>query len=415
MKEVSQQQTAMGPYRVLDMADASGVFCTKILAALGADVIKIEPPQGDPSRNIGPFYHDDPDPAKSLHWFLYNLNKKSITLDIETATGKDIFKRLIKTADFLVECFAPGYLDKLGLGYEVLGALNPRLIHTSITPFGATGPYSNFKSSNLACAAMSGHMFLVGDPDRAPVEMSTPVAYIQNGLEAAAATMVAFWYRQRTGKGQHLDVSVQESFMAQFLPQSMMWKSHGIIPGRGVAGTHIKGRPDNRGIFKCKDGYVLCHTSYGGGRKPLRDWLASENMAGDLFDKKWDNFFKGAAVTVEQKDEIDRLFQAFALNRTKEELMLEAQKRGIQVVKEHTVLDVIQDPQLAHREYFVKVEHPELNDSLMYQGAPYRSDVLPWQYNRRAPLLGEHNEEIYVNELGFTREQLAVLKEGGVI
>lgn len=415
MSKVDKEKLALAPYRVIDMADESGLFTTKILAALGADVIKIEPPGGDPTRSIGPFYHDEVDPEKSLHWFTYNLNKKSVTLNIECTSGQELFKQLVKTADFLVECFPAGYLDKLGLGFSTLNAINPRLIHVSISPFGDGGPYGDYKGTNLVCAAMSGHMYLVGDADRPPVELATPVAYIQNGLEASAATMVAFWYRQRTGKGQHLDVSVQESFAAQFLPQSQMWKSHGIIPGRGIAGTHIEGRPDNRGIFRCKDGYVLCHTSYGGGRVPLREWLASEGMAEDLFDKKWDAFFKGAPVTVEQKAQIDALFQAFAINRTKEDLMLQAQERGIQVVKEHTVKDVMEDPQLKERKYFVKVDHPELGEAITYAGAPFESDELSWKYYRRAPFIGEHNLEIYGKELGLSQQEMAILKEGGVI
>ncbi|MBI2859337.1 MAG: CoA transferase, partial [Chloroflexi bacterium] len=274
-----KQDPVMRPYRVLDLADESGVFATKILAALGADVIKIERPGGDPTRNIGPFYHDEPDPEKSLHWFTYNLNKRSITLDIETSAGQDLFRRLIKTSDFLVECFRPGYLEELGLGYADLSMLNPGLIHASVTPFGSGGPYGEFKGSPLVCAAMSGHMYLVGDPDRPPVEVATPVAYIQNGLETAAAMMVAFWHRQQTGKGQHIDVSVQESFAAQFLPLSTLWKSHGTIPRRNTTGPRITGRPPNVGIFRCKVGYVMCHTSYAGGRLALREWLAGEGMA----------------------------------------------------------------------------------------------------------------------------------------
>ncbi|MBI2859194.1 MAG: CoA transferase [Chloroflexi bacterium] len=413
--ESTGRTPVMKQYRVLDMADASGVFCTKIFGALGADVVKIEKPGGDASRATGPFWHDEPDPEKSLHWFTYNLNKKSITLNLESEDGRDLLRRLLKSSDFLVECFPPGYLQKLGLHYEELCKVNPSLIHVSITPFGPGGPYGDFKGSPLVCAAMSGHMFLVGDPDRPPVELSTPAAYIQNGLEAAAAMMVAFWYRQRTGIGQHIDVSVQESFAAQFLPLSTMWKAHGIIPGRSATGPRIEGRPPNVGIFKCSDGYVMCHASYSGGRLALRDWLATEKTVGDLFDSNWDAFFKGSPATVEQKAHIEALFQAFALDKTRAELMFEAQKRGIQCVSEQTVLDVIEDPHLEHRGYFVKVPHPELGEEITYQGAPYKCDSLPWEYRRRAPLIGEHNDEIYHGELGLSAGQLAELTSRGVI
>ncbi|MBI2957210.1 MAG: CoA transferase [Chloroflexi bacterium] len=413
--EDGEAESALGPYRVLDMADESGILCTKIFAALGADVIKVEPPGGDPARRLGPFYRDDANPEKSLHWFTYNLNKRSVTLNIENEAGQALFKRLVKTADFLVECFRPGYLDRLGLGYSELCKVNNRLIHVSVSPFGSGGPYGKFKGSPLVCAAMSGHMFLVGDPDRPPVELATPAAYIQNGVATAAAAMVAFWYRVRTGKGQHVDASVQESFAAQIHPVAMMWKCRGIIAQRGVTGARLAGRPDNRGIFKCRDGYVNCHTTYAGGRAALREWLAAEGMAGDLFNPRWSGFFKGEPVSEEQKACIDALFQAFAIDKTTKQLMHMAQEKGIQVARENTVLDVINDPQLREREYFVRVEHPELGDSILCQGAPYKCDELPWEYRRRAPFIGEHNKEIYQGELGLSPQEMAILLSEGAI
>ncbi len=416
MKNVVKQRMALAPYTVLDLTDESGAFCTKILAALGADVIKIEPPGGHRTRRIGPFYHDDPDPEKSLHWFTYNLSKKSITLNIECATGQDIFKRLVKIADFVVECFHPGYIDNLGLGYSTLNSINPRIIVTSITPFGASGPYHQFKGSSLVCSALSGSVYICGDKDRPPVQFTTPAAYLETGVQASAATMVAFWYRQQTGKGQHVDVSVQESFLAQRSAHAMFWKSRGVIPSRDVAGPYIPGVARYRTIFKCKDGYVLCHTTYARGRQPLREWLASEGMAGDLFDKKWDQIFlEGIPVTVEMKQHIDDVFGAFAISRSKDQIMLEAQKRGVQVAKVQTVPDVIEDEHLRQRGYFVEVEHPELNDTILFGGAPFKSVEMSWEYRRRAPLIGEHNQEIYGEKLGLSHQELVTLKEGGVI
>ena len=142
-----KEGSLLDPYRILDLSDEKGVLCGKVLADLGADVLKIEPPGGDPMRHIGPFYHDTPDPEKSLYWFTFNTSKRSITLDITKSDGQKIFKRLAKTADFVIECFSPGYLDRLGLGYSVLSELNPRLIMTSITPFGQSGPYRDYKAT----------------------------------------------------------------------------------------------------------------------------------------------------------------------------------------------------------------------------------------------------------------------------
>ncbi|MBI2859143.1 MAG: CoA transferase [Chloroflexi bacterium] len=406
----------MGPYRVLDLTDESGVFCTKILGALGADVIKVEPPEGHHTRRIGPFHHDDPDPEKSLHWLNYNLNKRSITLNIESATGRDIFRRLVRSADFVAECFPPGHMEKLGLGYTDLAALNPRLIHTSVTPWGATGPYSGFQGSDLVCTAMSGFMSMVGDPDRPPVTLSTPFAYIETGVHAAAATMVAHWYRKKTGKGQHIDVSVHESIMAQSIPYCMLWRGRKVLPTRGTAGATIPGLPSNRGIFKCKDGYVLCSTSYARSRKGLREWLAGEGMAEDLFDESWNSFFlEGAPVTFETKDRIEGIFARFATRHTMEELMRQGQERGIHIAKEPGIRDVMNDPHLDERKYFVEIEHPELKDNIVFAGSPFKSNEMAWSYRWRAPHIGEHNVEVYSEEMKMSREDLVVLRQGGII
>jgi crotonobetainyl-CoA:carnitine CoA-transferase CaiB-like acyl-CoA transferase len=416
MGQFDKDKLPLTPYRVLDLADDSGVYCTKILAALGADVIRVEAPGGDPTRRIGPFYHDEPDPEKSLHWFNYNLNKRSITLNINCATGQELFKKLVKTADFLVECFPPGYLDKIGLGYKVLHAINPKLVHTSITPFGSNGPYKDLKGTNLVCTAMSGFLYTTGDADRPPVQMATPTAYIENGLHAASATMVAFTYRQRTGKGQHVDVAVRESIMAQFINPGFVWKGEGVIPTRDATGVKLPGKPTNRGVAKCKDGYVIYHTGHFSTRQALREWMASKGMAGDLMDAKWDPIFlKGAPVTIELRQKVDKLFAAFALDFTKQEMMMGAQKRGAQVARESTISDLLDDPHLKEREYFIMVKHPELGTSIPYGGSPFKSDGMSWGYWRRAPFIGENNQDIYCKELDFTPEELAALKEGGVV
>jgi benzylsuccinate CoA-transferase BbsE subunit/naphthyl-2-methylsuccinate CoA transferase subunit len=416
MKNREEQRLSLAPYRVLDLTDESGVFCTKILAGLGADVIRVEPPDGDPTRHIGPFYHDEPDPEKSLHWFTYNLSKRSVTLNLKCTTGQDLFKRLLSTTDFLVECFRPGYLDELGLGYSQLRSINSRIIHTTITPFGATGPYSQFKGSNLVCLAMSGFLYTIGDSDREPVEAAVPLAYIETGVHASAAIIVALWHRHRTGKGQHIDVSARESIIPQMLSPGTLWKCNGVMPTRGIAGPHMEGRPNNRGVAKCKDGYVLYHPVHASTRQALRELLGTKGGAAELLDKKWDNIFiDGAPMTVEMKDRVDSYFHAFALNHTKDELMVEAQTRRAQVVKEQTVADVVDDPALKERGYFSQVEHPELNDTITYSGSPFKADEMTWQHWRRAPLIGEHNQEIYIGELGLSQQELVTLKEGGVI
>ncbi len=176
--------TLLGPFRVLDLTDDRGYLCGRMLGDMGADIIKIEPPQGDPGRSIGPFYQDIPHPEKSLYWYAYNLNKRGITINLETADGRELFQRLAAGADFIIESYSPGYLQELGLGYNTLSRNNPRLIMTSISMCGQTGPRSDLRPSDLVASALGGGMFVTGDSDRSPVHISIPQAFLQGGEEA---------------------------------------------------------------------------------------------------------------------------------------------------------------------------------------------------------------------------------------
>jgi crotonobetainyl-CoA:carnitine CoA-transferase CaiB-like acyl-CoA transferase len=200
----------LSAYRVLDLTNQNGYLCGKMLGDMGADVIKIESPRGDSGRKTGPFYQQIPDQEKSLYWFAYNLNKRGITLDIETTDGRQILSRLIKKADFIIESFDPGYMDSLGLSWEKIHEINPRIVMTSITPFGQTGPYKDFKGSDLVVMAMSGLMYITGNPDSAPLRISFPQAFLLASAHAAASSMIAHYYRETSGEGQHVDVSAQE-------------------------------------------------------------------------------------------------------------------------------------------------------------------------------------------------------------
>ena len=172
MADTEKTDTMLSPYRVLDLTDEKGQLTGKLFGDLGADVIKVEKPGGDPSRNLGPFYHDEVDPEKSLNWFAFNTSKRGITLDIEKSEGQELFKKLVKTADFVIESFPPGYMDNLGLGYSDLEKVNPGIIMAAITPFGQTGPYRDLKAPDIVLWAMGGRMFAIGDADRPPLRMS---------------------------------------------------------------------------------------------------------------------------------------------------------------------------------------------------------------------------------------------------
>lgn len=387
----------LSPYRVLDLTRGDDHFCGKILADLGADVVKIEPPGGDPTRNIGPFYHDIPDPEHSLTWWAFNTNKLGITMDIETAEGKEAFKRLASHAHFVIESFAPGYLDNSGLGYSALSQLNPGLILISITPFGQTGPYKDLKAPDIVLMAMGGQMFGAGDPDRPPVRLSIPQAYSLAGAHAAVAGMIALNYRMRTGLGQHIDVSAQAAVARLLALEFSLWEfNRELSPREGAL------RPVGKGlkfriVWPCKDGTVTFRFGIAGhlrGVLPLVSWMIAEGRAGLLEKVDWDSLKNPTSLTKEIES-WQGVFADFFLLHTKEELYEGALQRHIPLFPVSTLQDIIHDKQLTDRHYWATVEHPNLDASFTYPGATAKISLTPWQIQRRAPLLGEHNQEVF--------------------
>ena len=201
MSELSRSEGALDGVRVLDAAGPMGVYCGKLLADLGADVIKVEPPGGDPMRSRGPFYHDEAHPEKSLYFYLFNTNKRSVTLDLESADGRSVFRRLVEGADILLETHPPGYLEALGLWFDALASVNPGLIMTSITPYGRTGPYRDYKSSDLVGSAMGGLTNMVGAPGERPAWTLSEIAYHHVNINASSATLIALYHKDLTGEG----------------------------------------------------------------------------------------------------------------------------------------------------------------------------------------------------------------------
>jgi crotonobetainyl-CoA:carnitine CoA-transferase CaiB-like acyl-CoA transferase len=397
-------------YRVLDLADEKGFFCGKLMGDLGADVIKIEKPGGDPSRNIGPFYHDEPDPEKSLLWWAFNTSKRGITLDIETTDGKETFKKLVKSADFVIESFPAGHMDKLGLGYSALESLNPGIIMVSITPFGQTGPYKDYKTSDIVSWALGGYMYLWGDTDRPPVRISHhSQAYLHASGEAAIGAMIALTHRQLTGCGQHVDVSIQAA-VARFSYRSVLtWNVQKTIQHRG--GGLIYYRPDVRvtSVWPCKDGYVLW-TYPGGARtnqsKTLVGWMDDEGMADAYIkDFDWSKFDQNSA-TQEVLDHLAEPTHKFFMTHTKAELLEGAVQHRITLFPVSTTSDLVDSIQLSARGYWVELEHPELGTTITYPGAFARTTEAPPRVSRRAPHIGEHNQEI----LGTSGKRIIALK-----
>jgi crotonobetainyl-CoA:carnitine CoA-transferase CaiB-like acyl-CoA transferase len=407
-------------YRVLDLTDEKGFLCGKILADMGADVIKIEKPGGDKSRDLGPFYHEIPDPEKNLFWFTYNLNKRGITLNIESRDGQQVFKRLVKTADFVIESFSPDYLDGLDLGYAMLSKINPRVVMTSITPFGLTGPYRNYKASDIVVMAMGGLMYITGNPDQPPLRISLPQAFLLASAHAAAASMVAHFYRETCGEGQHVDVSAQECVLWEIANAIPLWELNQIILRR--AGSFISGRwtgTRQRLLWKCKDGYVLFYILGGAfGVKTNRaivKWMEEEKVAPDyLKDMDW-SIFDMATQTQEMQDLIEAPVASLFSRHTKGELYEQATKRGIMLCPVSVSKDIFENAQLKARDFWVDISHPELKTSIKYPGAFAKLSQTPLAIRRRAPLIGEHNLEVYRGELGLSSSDLAALRRTGAI
>lgn len=407
-------------YRVLDLTDEKGLLCGRILGDLGADVIKIEKPGGDPARNIGPFYRDEPHPERSLFWLAYNANKRGLTLDIEKVTGRDLLHKLVTQADFLIESFHPGYLDSLGLGYATLSEINPRLVFTSISPFGQSGPYRDYKAPDIVGMALGGLMYVCGEPGRPPVRISFPQAYLHAAAEAAAASLVAHYHRESTGEGQPVDVSMQECMVWTLLNVQQYWDLNqcnveraGALRHRPASGTY------QRNNWPCKDGYItfmvmggLMGASY---MRALIDWMESEGL-GDpvLREVDWDTF-DYAHLSQDVLDRTAAPIIRFLMTHTKQEIYAGAVKRGIQICPVQSVGDIMQDVQLQARDYFVSVFHPELGTTLLYPGPFVKASAAPLSLRRRAPLIGEHNREIYQGELGLSSSDMVLLKESGVI
>lgn len=422
MDDNQKTELALSPYRILDLTEGGCLLGGKIFGDLGADVIKIEPPGGSPSR-IGPFYKDIADPEKSLFWYAYNTNKKSITLDITVEDGCELFKSLVATADVVMESFKPGTMNQLGLGYDDLVKIKSDIILTSITPFGQSGPKAHYKGSDLISWASGGYLNLCGDPDRAPVWIGFPQASLHGGAEAAAGTMMALWHRQTSGEGQHVDVSIQECVIGVDFNAPETWDLNRVdlkrfakglnVGSEGVRVTHV---------WQCKDGYVQFileggPEAFAGSSRRMVEWMDESGMAADwLKALDWHEDYHPANLTQELVDRVEAAVGKFLLTKTKRELYEKGGlKRRILIALHSTAKDIFENPQLKARKFWVPIDHAELDAPLTYCAPFINLNRTPVEYRYRAPLIGEHNADIYEAEMGLSKEKLSSLKSQAVI
>lgn len=381
---MQNQANALSHLRVLDLSQRlAGSYCTKLMAGFGAEVLKIEPPGGEPMRRCPPFAKNEPGVERSLPFLWFNTGKKSIILDLATVEGKAHLKQLVQQVDVLVEDFAPGVLESWGLNLE---DLNPQLIVTSISNFGQSGPYRDYQAEEITLYAMSGLMYSTGDLRQAPLAAGPAISQLSAGMKAYIATLMADYRRGITGKGDRIDVSIQEAAMdnieiaiAEYLHLGKIAKrsndEHPLVPWR---------------IFPCKDG----HAAIMGG--PIRHWLKGAEIfeSPELVGSKYAHM----EGRIRYRDEVRQLMAPWLLQHDKKEIFHAGQARKLAWGYLATLEDVLESPQLQARQFFVNTEHSELGKYPMV-GAPFRPSKTPWQ-QQRAPLLGEHTEPILTaNEL----------------
>lgn len=399
--------------RVLDLTwYISGPYCTKVFADYGADVIKVERPgEGDPARRMGPFWQDDPHPEKSLLFSNLNLNKRGITLNLKNEAGRELLLELVHKADILVESFRPGVMERLGLGYETLKAVNPRLVVTAVSNFGQTGPYRDYELSELVLNGFHS-MINCGEPDRYPLKKGGYACLHQGGLVAALATLAAYWCATEQGLGQYLDVSLLETqagdvdrktvdmvcwtysgrIVYDYRPGADTWRANHIMPS---------------GIFPCADGFlasfpILTHwPRFVALMKDAHPELEKLRFPEDMFD-------------LDTKGEMDIIWYEWLAGKTKREAMEACQAVKWFGTAVNTPADAVEDPQFLERGFWVQAEHP-VTGRQTYPGAPVQVGEGSWQVRRPAPLLGEHNAEVYGRELGRSEPQIQALIENGVI
>lgn len=398
-------QAALADLRVLDLTDITGALCAKLLGDMGADVIKVEPPDGDPLRKLGPFLDDTPHPDRSLPFWFYNTSKRGITLNLRKPRGQEILKQLAAKVDVVVESFAPGTLASLGLGYEELKRINPQLVLTSISPFGQTGPYHDYRSSDTVAEALGGMVYVNGHPDEPPLRALGLQAYHSASFFAAIGTMSALWTRDALGEGQWVDVSLQEAVAASVEHAAPFYhQGLGIETRRGSLHWSRYFR-----VVRCKDGYLM-HCTLGDWTS-LIEWVKADEKAQDLGEPQWED----VQYRREHAEHLFEVLDEWAKDYSVAEIMEGAQLRRIPYATVRPPEALVDDPQLSARGFFPTVEHPELGRSFRYPGGPFFFTATPWRIARRPPLLGEHNQAVYRGELGMTEPQVTELAKTGVI
>ena len=382
------REGTLSGYRILDLTDEKGRLCSRLLAGMGAEVIRVEKPGVD---SIGIF-----DEA--------NRGKLDITLNIESKTGQDIFKRLVQAVDAVVESYPPGYLELLGLGYHKLARINPRLIMASVTNFGQDGPHRDYKSCDMVASALGGQMYVCGMPGMPPLKPFGNQAYHTASILTAIGVMLALWNRHTTSRGQHIDISLQECVTATLDHVLVRYFYEGLVARRqGSLHWNSAFR-----IFPCRDGYILLSLLLHW--ETLVEWLDSEGMAEDLVDKKWQE----REYRLRYLDHIIEVLERWTRTHTVAELVETGQLMHFPWAEVTSIPGLVDSPQLKERGFFIAVEHPQSDKKYKILGGPFKLSRSPWQAGDRVSNIGEHNRKIY-GELGLSEDEIETLNKDGII
>lgn len=402
-------QKALAGATVLEYCQlVAGPYCTKLLADLGAEVIKIEKPGvGDEARKRAPFLNDIPDPERSGLFLYLNTNKLGITLDVENPAARKVLMELVKECDVLVEDTPPQTMKRLELDYQALKAINPKLIMTSIAPFGQTGPYSNYKAYHLNTFHSGGEGYLtpawMGTRylHRPPLNEGKYVGEYESGISAAVATLGALYYQRVSGLGQSIDISKQQSLIALNPRELACYPNDGWMASRATRTLRFGG------IIPCKDGYM---------ELDLYEEHEWQGLVALMDNPEWtkDERFKDRLSRAKHGLELNQLIGEWMKQHTKEEIYHKGQALGCPVAPYNTTQEVVDSRQMEARGFFVEIDHLEAGKS-KYPSAPYKFSRTPWKAGRPAPLLGQHNEEVYCQRLGYSKQKLVKLRETGVI
>ena len=404
-------EQALSDKKVLDFTQhVAGPYCTKLMADQGADVIKVERPgTGDVARRLGPFPGDVPHPEKSGLFLHLNTNKRSITLDLATRCGSHIARQLAARADVVVESFRPGTMASFGLDYQSLKAHNQNLVMTSISDFGQTGPYRDFRGSDIIFYAMGGEMFGTGLADREPVKLGHNVILYQAGATASVATMGALFLAldPEVGEalGQQVDVSIMETQVGS-IDRRMTALIAYQYTGETSSREHYGGSSYPNGIFPCEDGYF----AIAGGRVYFPRAVRMRGSPESLQDPKW--YTPGAQSDPELKEEFEQIFFPWILSRSKQQAWEAAQEQRVLSAPLNSMEDLANEPFFNRRGAFAQVDNTHAGP-LKQPGRPFLMSETPWTLRRPAPLLGQHNHEV-LTDLGYTTEDVIRLRQLGV-